>query len=134
MPHWSIIALAGPKAEIWNIKKTFERDKMFDEIVLVNVPDDFGEFPDTTGYTEEHWESIVLDQEDGNLYGYMTKCMDACLEFTNKRADQADNLGMIDINKAVHWPKFGGTVFAVTGHVTAMPPVPNMVFPGVSLN
>ena len=128
MAHWSIIALAGPKADIWNMKKAFDAEKMFDDIVLVDVPDDYGEFPDTTGYTAENWEDIILDQEDGNLYGYMTKCMDACLDFTNKRADQADKLGLIDIQKNVHWPKFGGAVFAVTGHVTAEQPMPTLMF------
>ena len=134
MSHWSMIAIAGPKAEIWQIKKDLEQAKMFDKVVLFDVPDDYGEFPDTTGYTEENWEAITLDQEDGSLYGFMTKCMDACLDFSNKQADLADRLGLVEIHKNVHWPKFGGNIFAVTGHVTAVQAANRLIFPGVSLN
>ena len=134
MSHWSMIAIAGPKREIWQIKKDLEQGKMFDKIVLFDVPDDYGEFPDTTGYTAENWETMTSDQEDGSLYGFMTKCMDACLDFSNKQADLADRLGLIEIHKNVHWPKFGGNIFAVTGHVTAVQAANRLIFPGVSLN
>lgn len=120
--HRSIIALAGPRSDLWYAKKGFEKEKMFDRIITFDVPDDYGEFPDTTGYTAEDWEKITLSQEDGALYPFMTKCMDAVLEFTNKEADAFDRLGYYRIEKSVHWPKFGGTIFACTGHVTAVRP------------
>lgn len=116
--HHSIIALAGPKSEVWSIKKALERDTEFDRVITFDVPDDFGEFPDTSGYVKEDWENIVIDKEDGSLYAFMTKCMDAAIDFTNKKADELDNRGFIQIEKTVHWPRFGGNIFAATGHVT----------------
>jgi hypothetical protein len=114
--HRSIIAIAGPKREVWILKKDLE-DK-FDRVITFDVPDSYGEFPDTSGYVKEDWETIVADKEDGSLYSYMTKCMDAAIDFTNKKADELDNRGFEDIEKAVHWPRFGGNIFAATGHVT----------------
>jgi hypothetical protein len=120
--HLSMLALAGPKADVWYAKKKFEAQKMFDRIVTFDVPDDYGEFPDTTGYTSQDWEKITLQQEDGALYPFMTKCMDVVLEYTNHQADHLDRMGYQNIEKNVHWPKFGGTMFACTGHVTGYAP------------
>jgi len=114
------MAIAGPRREIEQMNLN-ELSEMFGHVEVFEVPDDYGEFPDTTGYTEERWENIVLDQEDGAVFPFMTKCMDCCMEFVNKRVDIADKLGFVNIEKNVHWPKFGGKVFAVTGHVTAQP-------------
>lgn len=125
--HRSIIALAGPKGDIWFAKKKFEKENMFDRIITFDVPDDYGEFPDTTGYTKEDWEKITLHKEDGALYPFMTKCMDAVLDFTNKESDQLDRLGYRQIEKNVHWPKFGGNIFACTGHVTGYAPAIQIV-------
>ena len=125
--HLSMIALAGPKGDLWHAKKEFEKNKMFDRIVTFDVPDDYGEFPDTTGYTAENWEQIVLHKEDGALYSFMTKCMDAVLDYTNKQSDHLDRLGYTDIQKNVHWPKFGGNIFCCTGHVTGYAPANQIV-------
>jgi hypothetical protein len=116
--HHSIIAIAGPKAEVWSVKKALERDSEFGRVITFDVPDDYGEFPDTSGYVQKNWEDIVLSKEDGNLYGFMAKCMDAAIDFTNKKADELDNRGFLQIEKAIHWPRFGGNIFAATGHVT----------------
>ena len=117
--HYSIIAIAGPQREIAGLK---EKLPEFSEVRVFDVPDDYGEFPDTSGYVKEDWESVVLHKEDGSLYSYMTKCMDCVLEFTNKRAVTMDSLGYMDIAATVHWPRFGGSVFAVTGHITGRAP------------
>ncbi len=114
--HHSIIAVAGPKSDIWKLKKNLE--KTFDRVISFDVPDDYGEFPDTSGYIKDDWENIKIDKEDGSLYSFMTKCMDAAIDFTNKKTDEMDNRGFVEIEKAVHWPRFGGNIFAATGHVT----------------
>lgn len=114
--HHSIIAVAGPRTETWKLKK--ELEKNFDRVITFDVPDSYGEFPDTSGYVEDDWQTVVADKEDGSLYSYMTKCMDACIDFTNKKCDEMDNRGFVDIEKAIHWPRFGGNIFAATGHVT----------------
>lgn len=116
--HHSIIAIAGRKSEVWGMKKILEREADYDRIITFDVPDDYGEFPDTTGYVQKDWEEIVLSKEDGNLYSYMAKCMDSAIDFTNKKSDELDSRGFVEIEKAIHWPRFGGTVFAATGHVT----------------
>lgn len=118
---WDVIALAGPGKDLQKLKSIL-RDHGFTEIHTFDVPDDYGCFPDTTGYTAENWEEMESDIEDGNLYKWMTKCMDVALEFTNRRSNIADKLGYRNINKTLHWPKFGGKIFAVTGHVTCLPP------------
>ena len=119
--HWSLIALAGSKREIWNLKKDIEKEKKFDRVITFEMPGDYGEFPDTTGYTDNNWETIELDQEDSAVFPYMQKCMDACIDFVNKKVETVNGLGYMNIEGTIHWPKFGGTVFAVTGHVTAEP-------------
>lgn len=114
--HHSIIAIAGPKADVWKLKKELEKE--FDRVITFDVPDNYGEFPDTSGYVKKDWENIVIDKEDGSLYSFMTKCMDAAIDFTNKKCDELDGRGFVKIEKAVHWPRFGGNIFAATGHVT----------------
>ena len=117
--HWSIIALAGSKREIWTLKKDIEKDKTFDRVITIDMSDDYGEFPDTIDY--ENWEEIELDQEDSAVFPFMQKCMDACIDFVNKKSDSVSGLGYMNIEGTIHWPKFGGKIFGVTGHVTAEP-------------
>lgn len=119
MIHWSIITLAGTKCELWKLKKDIEKEKQYDRVITFEMPGDFGEFPDTIDY--ENWETIELDQEDSAVFPFMQKCMDACIDFVNNKSEIVDKLGYMNIEGTIHWPKFGGTVFAVTGHVTAEP-------------
>ena len=128
--HHSIIAVAGPKADVWKLKKELEKD--FDRVITFDVPDNYGEFPDTSGYVKKDWESIVIDKEDGSLYSFMTKCMDAAIDFTNKKSDELDTRGFVNIEKAVHWPRFGGNIFAATGHVTGERKTSPLVVPSKS--
>lgn len=129
--HHSIIAIAGPKRDVWSLKKVLEHDS-WSRIITFEVPDDYGEFPDTSGYVEKDWETIVVDKEDGSLYSFMTKCMDAAIDFTNKKADELDHRGFVDIEKAVHWPRFGGILFAATGHVTGRQKTSSILVPRYS--
>jgi len=129
MAHRSVIAIAGPQRLVKNMKADLEHANLFELIHVFEIPDDYGEFPDTTGYTAENWETMESVMEDPALYPFMTKCMDVCLDFTNKKEKELDILGHDEINKFVHWPKFGGKVFAVTGHVVSN----GMKVPAISL-
>jgi len=121
MAHKAIIAVAGPTRETKGIKGVLLKEG-FDEVHIFDVPDDYGEFPDTTGYEREDWATIESDMEDPALFPFMTKCMDACLQFTLKWERTFDLLGHVHIENNLHWPKFGGKVFAVTGHITSFKP------------
>ena len=114
--HWSIFVVISPPLLARQIVNK-EIEDIFDEVKIFEIPDDYGEFPDTTGYTADNWETMSSDVEDSNLYPYMTKAMDAALEFVNRRYKTADKLGFKSLEKHIHWPKFGGKIFAVTGHV-----------------
>lgn len=111
---FAIIAIAGPKKEIEKLK-----DKRFEKVYYFPVPDNYGEFPDTTGYTAKNWMELESNLEDPALKPFMDKCMDAALQFTNDREKYCDKLGYINILKELFWPKFGGKVFAVIGSVSA---------------
>ncbi len=130
--HWSCIVLAGPKRLTDEITND-ELREMFDEVHVFDIPDDYGIFPDTTGYDREDFATIESDMEDPALYAYMTKCMDCAIDFTTRRGDIADKLGYRGIEQSIHWPKEGSPVFAVTGHVTASTPSVSIV-PAVSVN
>ena len=133
MIHYSIIALAGPKKVTWPIRKDLQG--MYDRIITFDIPDDYGEFPDTSGYTAQNWEQMQSNREDGSLFPFMTKCMDAVLEYTNDQVKRLDKADYIEIKQDVQWPKFGGDVFAVVGHVTAHESAGGKIFyPGRSMN
>jgi len=117
--YGSVIAVAGPTKEIQNMKESF---KMFDKIYTFDVPDDYGEFPDTTGYTREDFDKIESIMEDPALLPYMTKCVDAVMEYNNTRSASLEKLGYIDIEAVLQAPKFGGRIFAAVGFVKAFEP------------
>lgn len=123
--QWSILVITGPTREIKGIIDA-ELSEMFNEIKTFDITDDYGEFPDTTGYTADNWEKMSSQVEDSNLYPFMTRAMDAVLEFVNRRWNTADKLGYQNLERHSHWPKFGGKIFAVTGHVVCTPQVPWM--------
>lgn len=114
--QWSIITVTGPKNMINEVIDQEIRE-MFNEVLTFEIPDDYGEFPDTTGYTADNWGKMASTVEDSNLYPYMTRAMDAVLEFVNRRWTTADKLGYENLERHIHWPKFGGRIFVVTGHV-----------------
>jgi len=119
MITWSIIAFVGPRHEISRIQGL---DEMFDKVMLFDIPDDYGEFPDTSGYTKENWGHLESAMEDPALFGHMTKCMDAVLDWTNSRASIAAQMFYQNVENLIMWPKFGGKIFAVAGVVKAHKP------------
>lgn len=119
--QWAILVLAGPKAEIDMIKNEGEIQVMFEKIVTFEISDSYGDFPDTTGYTADNFQQMESVVEDAALFPTMQKCMDAVIDFTTKRFEMADKLGFKNLERYIHWPKFGGKIFAVTGHVVCMP-------------
>ena len=121
MSVYGILVIAGPK-HLLPIVKQLEDTENISEMVTFEVPDDYGEFPDTSGYTEDNWREQILTMEDSNLYPYMTKCMDAALDWTSKRHRTIDGLGYRNIETFIHWPKFGGKVYAVMGVVKGWNP------------
>ena len=116
----TVIAIAGPKNLTGLIKDKLK--ELYDQIYIFDVPDDYGEFPDTTGYTSENFEEFESEVEDSNLYPFMTKCIDAVMEYNNKRMNTLVNLGYIQVEGFLHAPKFGGKVFASAGIVKAFAP------------
>lgn len=119
--QWAILVLAGPKSEIDMIKNEGEIQVMFEKIVTFEISDSYGEFPDTTGYTADNFQQMESVVEDAALFPVMQKCMDAVIDFTTKRFEIAEKLGFKNLERHIHWPKFGGKIFAVTGHVVCMP-------------
>jgi hypothetical protein len=119
--HWSIIAISGPDTEAKRTRHDMLSDGIYNKVVAFGHPDDYGSYPDTTGYYSDNWEDIELLDEDGNLFQHMTKCMDAVLEYVNNKYKRActDYPGIVE--KSIHWPKQGGKMFFVTGHVTVQP-------------
>lgn len=115
----SIIALAGPKRDIESIKPNI--DKMFEKVIIFNIPDDYGEFPDTTGYEADNYTEFVSDMEDSNLYPYMMKCIDAVDDYNSSRSTILEKLGYRDIEAILTAPKFGGKVWCVAGIIKAFP-------------
>src|SRR4030065_2229844 len=107
----SIMALVGPKNETNKIKSNME--KMFDKLVVFDIPDDYGEFPDTTGYEADDYTQFESDMEDSNLYPYMMKCIDAVEDYNNSRSKTLEILGYRDIEAILTAPKYGGKVWCV---------------------
>lgn len=127
--RWSIMAIAGPAADLSEIKKNGNLKKMYDKIHYFDIPDDYGEFPDTSGYTADNWEQLESTMEDGNLYPYMQKCLDAVMDYTKGMADHAEKNGYWNIKETLQWPKFGGKIFAIVGFVRANTSSSNLILP-----
>ena len=122
---WGCLALAGPKALLSEIREVYDT---FNKVFRIVVPDDYGEFPDTTGYTQKDFETMESDMEDPALYPFMQQAMDRCLDWADKKASLADKMGLVDIENVIQWPKFGGKIFAVAGIVKAWyPNEPSMI-------
>ena len=116
----SIIVIAGPKRETHDMWK--ELKPLFEKYVVFDVTDDYGEFPDTQGYTAKQFSEMESSMEDPALFPFMTKCLDAVMEYNASRVSMMDKLGYHDIEGFIHTPKFGGKIFAVVGMVRAYKP------------
>jgi len=113
----SVLALVGPQRFILEIEQQLK--EMFEKLYTFYIPDDFGEFPDTLGYTSKDFKNLESEMEDTALFPFMQKALDAVLDFNNKRQATLDKLGYMDIESFLHAPKFGGKVWAVAGFVRA---------------
>ena len=118
LKHYSIIAIAGPERLAKQTRAAILGEDKFNKVVCFAHPDDYGDYPDTSGYERDDWESIELLDEDGNLYKYIMKCVDAVDDYVNKKYKFACDRFPGQVEKNVHWPKEGGKMFFVTGHVT----------------
>jgi len=119
----SILVLTGPKSIILSEEMELPKLKeMFDKVLTFFIPDDYGEFPDTSGYTAENWEELESELEDPALFRYTQKALDAVVEFNEKRMKQMDKRGYTEIEGFLHVPKFGNRVFAVGGFVRGYSP------------
>lgn len=116
----TVIAIAGPKDLTGMIKDQIK--ELYDQVYIFDVPDDYGEFPDTSGYTSENFEQFESEVEDGALYPFMTKCIDAVMDWNTNRSNTLDRLGYQYIESFLHAPKFGGKVFACGGFIRAFAP------------
>ncbi len=109
----SIIALAGPQ----KLVQVMNFDGMYDKVCKFYIPEDHGEFPDTSGYVMEEWEKWVSKVEDPQLMQHMKRCMDAVLDFLFRKETTLDKMGFQNIVTSVHWPRQGGKVFSVAGFI-----------------
>ena len=116
----SVLALVGPQRFILEIEQQLK--EMFEKLYTFYITDDFGEFPDTLGYTSKDFKNLESEMEDTALFPFMQKALDAVLDFNNKRQATLDKLAYTDIEGFLHAPKFGGKVWAVAGFVRAFSP------------
>lgn len=115
--HYAILAVAGPESEAKKARYDMLESGLYNKVYAFGHPDDYGDYPDTSGYNDDQWESIELLDEDSNLWKYMQKCMDCVLEYVNKRYSHCCDMFPGSVAKHIHWPKKGGKLFFVTGHV-----------------
>ncbi len=116
----SIIAIAGTKADL-QIATQFPPDVNWDKIVKVEIPDNHGEFPDTSGYDSKDWMNFESNREDSALLRYIQKCVDAVLDFITKNSDRLSALQFQNIKSTVAGMKTGGDIFALAGFVSYEP-------------
>lgn len=116
--HWSIIAISGPEKEAKETRKLLLGDNKFNKVLCFGHPDNYGMYPDTSGYDSDNWEEMELLDEDSALHPQITKCVDAVLDYINKKYDFACKMFPGQVEKNMHFPKKGGKLFFVTGHVT----------------
>ncbi len=118
--YYSILVLCGPRFAV-SAELDAELRQTFSKVIVFIIPDDYGEFPDTSGYTRKDFAKMKLENEDSGLYKYMTKCVDAVNEYNDKKMKHLDNLGFREIDASFSCPNFGDKAFAATGIVKAIP-------------
>ena len=129
--HWILeaLSLAGPitpQSLRWEVKTVSELqtrlNDLVEEVRFIEMPDDYGNFPETMGYNSPKWEELVPELQDEQTYPYMTKAVDAVVEFTNRRWTTLDKIGYRDLGKLAMATRFGGRIFAAIGIVNGGPP------------
>lgn len=122
MSTMSIIVLAGSDRDISQASQ-FPEDVSWDKIVKIVVPDDHGFFPDTSGYEMADFQQFETDMEDTQLFPYMTKAVDACLDFLTKQGERLEKLNFRNIHTTMSGMNTGGSMFVVAGFVDYQPMV-----------
>ena len=120
MGSMSILALAGIPRDLEQATQ-FPEDVKFDKVVKVAIPDDHGVFPSLEGYDADDFENFETVMEDSQLMPYMTKCVDAVLDFTVKNSDRLALLNYRNINTRICGMNTGGAMFVVAGFVDYQP-------------
>ncbi len=120
MGSLSIIALAGTRRNLEQATQ-FPPEVKWDRVIKVEVPGDHGAFPDLSAYEREDFAEFESKMEDHQLFPYMTKCVDAVLDFTVKNAERLEKLCFQNIHSQMHGMKTGGDMFVVAGFVDYEP-------------
>ena len=94
---------------------------IYNDVYVFKVPDDYGEFPSTEGYTAENFAQMESSVEDPALFKFMQKCMDSVMDRVDRKFERFCTQYPGCVEKVIHWPKFGGKVFAVVGFVKVYP-------------
>lgn len=119
--YYSILVLCGPK----HLREELSIDELkqnFNKVLMFYIPDDYGNFPDTSGYTAENFKNMESDSEDPALFKQMQKCVDAVVEYNNKKIKHLVRMDFREVEGIIASPKFGGKIFAVAGIIKAIPP------------
>ena len=111
----SIIAIAGPRPAIDQMAE--ELRMLYDQVVLFGVSDDFGDFPDTSGYNRNDYEKIELHDEDPQLLLVMKNCLDAVDSYCDKKMRFLARMNFSDVRYDLQGNTLGGKIFALAGFV-----------------
>ena len=116
MKTYGCMAIAGTSEEVGKLHQAMIG--IYNDVYTFSTPDDHGSFPDTQGYTSENFAELESSVEDPALFAVMQKCMDAVMDRVDRRYDRfCVQFPASRVEKFIHWPKFGGKVFAVVGFV-----------------
>lgn len=115
----AVIAITGPK---WEIRKMANNMKdRYDRVIELPLPDDYGEFPDLTGYMAKDFQHLETEAEDPALHPYMQNALDAVVQWSGDRMTALEKAGYSDIEGFMHAPTFGGRIWAIAGFIRAWP-------------
>ncbi len=120
----SIIAIAGPRPAIDQMAE--ELRMLYDQVVLFGISDNFGEFPDTSGYTRDDYEKIELREEDPQLLKVMKNCLDSVDYYCDKKMKFMAKMNFSDVRYDLHGNTLGGKIFALAGFVHHGPMMQNV--------
>ena len=119
MKIYSCMAIAGESGDIGEVHR--QSVGLYNDVGTFSIPDDFGWYPSTEGYTAENFAQMESTIEDPALWSSMQKCMDYVMDHVDKKYERFCTQYPGRVEKFIHWPKFGGKVFAVIGFVKVYP-------------
>jgi hypothetical protein len=119
MKTYGVMAIAAPSDEVSAIHSNMIA--MFNDVLTFPISDSYGEFPDTRGYDDKNFAELESTMEDPALFKTMQKCMDAVMDKVDRKYERFCSQYPGRVEKFIHWPKFGGKVFAVVGIVKVYP-------------